>query len=569
MILGLITLIGALGMFLYGMNLMSSGLQKAAGDGLRRFVSSITSNPLKGVATGLGVTAVIQSSSATTVMVVSFVNAGILTLTQAIGVIMGANIGTTLTAWIISLFGFKADIAILAVPLMAVGFLLSISKKGRWRDIGEIVVGFSLLFLGLSFMKNSVPDLESSPQVLSFISSWSGHGILSVLLFVAVGTVLTLVLQSSSATVALTLILLNMGWIEFDMAAAMVLGENIGTTITANIAAAVGNVNARRAALAHTFFNVFGVIWAVALFPYFTGLIELLINALGMGGSDETPLYSISMLHTVFNLINTGILIWFIPLIEKLVCAVIKEKPSSDPVDRLVYINAGLISTPELALTEAEKEVCHFGRIMRKGLGYVREAVAASDAEPSFEPWREKLVKYEEISDRIEYEVVSFLNKINREGLSESSELRIKSTYRIVGELESLGDSGEAISRQLGRAISRGQKLSEDHKNSVYGMIELVSRAYDAMIYNLENAATITNIDNALSAEIDINSRRDELRDLELRQVEGNGNAYFESVLYLGLIENLENMGDFIINVSQSVESWRTGRAVTASAWDD
>ncbi len=569
MILGLITLIGALGMFLYGMNLMSSGLQKAAGDGLRRFISSITSNPLKGVATGLGVTAVIQSSSATTVMVVSFVNAGILTLTQAIGVIMGANIGTTLTAWIISLFGFKADISILAVPLMAVGFIMSISGKSKWRDIGEIVVGFSLLFLGLSFMKNSVPDLESSPQILSFISAWSGHGILSVLLFVLVGTVLTLVLQSSSATVALTLIILNMGWIQFDMAAAMVLGENIGTTITANIAAAVGNVNAKRAALAHTVFNVFGVIWAVALFPHFLSLIRLLIDSLGMGGSAETPLYSISMLHTVFNLINTCILIWFIPLIEKLVCKVIREKPSADTTGKLVYINAGLISTPELALTEAEKEVCHFGRIMRKGLGYVREAVAASDSESSFEPWREKLVKYEEISDRIEYEVVSFLNKINREGLSESSELRIKSTYRIVGELESLGDSGEAVSRQLGRAISRGQKLSEEHKKSVYGMIELVSRAYDAMVYNLENAATISNIDNAISAEIDINARRDELRDLEMRKVEGNGNAYFESVLYLGLIENLENMGDFIINVSQAVESWRTGRPTTASGWDD
>jgi len=569
MILGLITLIGALGMFLYGMNLMSSGLQKAAGDGLRRFISSITSNPLKGVATGLGVTAVIQSSSATTVMVVSFVNAGILTLTQAIGVIMGANIGTTLTAWIISLFGFKADISILAVPLMAVGFIMSISGKSKWRDIGEIVVGFSLLFLGLSFMKNSVPDLESSPQILSFISAWSGHGILSVLLFVLVGTVLTLVLQSSSATVALTLIILNMGWIQFDMAAAMVLGENIGTTITANIAAAVGNVNAKRAALAHTVFNVFGVIWAVALFPHFLSLIRLLIDSLGMGGSAETPLYSISMLHTVFNLINTCILIWFIPLIEKLVCKVIREKPSADTTGKLVYINAGLISTPELALTEAEKEVCHFGRIMRKGLGYVREAVAASDSESSFEPWREKLVKYEEISDRIEYEVVSFLNKINREGLSESSELRIKSTYRIVGELESLGDSGEAVSRQLGRAISRGQKLSEEHKKSVYGMIELVSRAYDAMVNNLENAATISNIDNAISAEIDINARRDELRDLEMRKVEGNGNAYFESVLYLGLIENLENMGDFIINVSQAVESWRTGRPTTASGWDD
>ncbi len=569
MIIGLLTLIGALGMFLYGMNLMSSGLQKAAGDGLRRFISSITSNPLKGVATGLGVTAVIQSSSATTVMVVSFVNAGILTLTQAIGVIMGANIGTTFTAWIISLFGFKADISILAVPLMAVGFIMSISKKGKWRDIGEIVVGFSLLFLGLSFMKNSVPDLESSPQILSFISSWSGHGILSVLLFVLVGTVLTLILQSSSATVALTLIILNMGWIQFDMAAAMVLGENIGTTITANIAAAVGNVNAKRAALAHTVFNVFGVIWAVALFPYFTKLIELIINALGMGGSDETPLYSISMLHTVFNLINTFILIWFIPLIEKLVRAIIKDKPSADAIDKLVYINAGLIATPELAITEAEKEVCHFGKIMRKGLGYVKEAVAASDSESAYEPWREKLVKYEEISDRIEYEVVSFLGKINRESLSESSELKIKSTYRIVGELESLGDSGEAISRQLSRAISRGQKLSEDHKKKVYEMIELVSRAYDAMIYNLENGDTITNIDNALNAEIDINNKRDELRDQEMHQIESSGNDYFESVVYIDLLENLEKMGDFIINISQAVESWRLHRATTAASWDD
>ena len=274
MFLSILTLIGALGMFLYGMNMMSSGLQKAAGDGLRRFVASMTSNPLKGVTTGLGVTAVIQSSSATTVMVVSFVNAGILTLTQAIGVIMGANIGTTFTAWIIALFGFSADISILAVPLMAIGFVMSLSKKGKTRDISEIIVGFSLLFLGLSFMKNSVPNLETNPEVLSFIQSWGGHGVWSVLLFILVGTTLTLVLQSSSATVALTLVFLNMGWIQFDMAAAMVLGENIGTTITANIAAAVGNTNAKRAALAHTVFNVFGVIWAVCFFRYFLALIQ-------------------------------------------------------------------------------------------------------------------------------------------------------------------------------------------------------------------------------------------------------------------------------------------------------
>ena len=326
MVLSIFTLIGALGLFLYGMNLMSSGLQKAAGSGLRKFLASITSNPLKGVVTGLGVTAVIQSSSATTVMVVGFVNAGLLTLKQAISVIMGANIGTTFTAWIIALFGFKADVSMLAVPLMALGFIMSISKKGKWRDISEFVVGFSLLFLGLSFMKNSVPDLQSSPEVLNFLQSWSGHGIFSVLLFVLVGTVLTLILQSSSATVALTLIFLNMGWIQFDMAAAMVLGENIGTTITANIAASVGNRNARRAALAHTVFNLFGVIWAIALFRPFLSLIHLIISGLGLSGSAEAPLYSISMLHTVFNLINTGILIWFIPVIEKFVCRVIKEK---------------------------------------------------------------------------------------------------------------------------------------------------------------------------------------------------------------------------------------------------
>ncbi len=568
MVLSIFTLIGALGLFLYGMNLMSSGLQKAAGSGLRKFLASITSNPLKGVVTGLGVTAVIQSSSATTVMVVGFVNAGLLTLKQAISVIMGANIGTTFTAWIIALFGFKADVSMLAVPLMALGFIMSISKKGKWRDISEFVVGFSLLFLGLSFMKNSVPDLQSSPEVLNFLQSWSGHGIFSVLLFVLVGTVLTLILQSSSATVALTLIFLNMGWIQFDMAAAMVLGENIGTTITANIAASVGNRNARRAALAHTVLNLFGVIWAIALFRPFLSLIHLIISGIGLSGSAESPLYSISMLHTVFNLINTGILIWFIPVIEKFVCRVIKEKKGEDQ-DKLVYINAGLISTPELALSEAEKEVVHFGEIMKNGLGYVQEAVKNSDKEADFRPWKEKLVKYEEISDRIEYEVVNFLNKVSREALSDNSLLRIKSIYRIVGEMESLGDSGEAISRLIDRALEHKQKLSDEHRKEVDSMIELVGRAYDAMVYNLAHSTTITNIDNAIQAEIDINTRRDSLRDSELANVDNDGDKYFEGVYYIALIEELEKMGDFIINISQSIMSWRSGKPDSTSSWDD
>ena len=556
-------------MFLYGMNMMSGGLQKAAGSGLRKFLSSITSNPFKGVVTGLGVTGVIQSSSATTVMVVSFVNAGLLTLAQAISVIMGANIGTTLTAWIIALFGFKADISILAIPMMALGFILSISKKGRFRNIGEVVVGFSLLFLGLSFMKNSVPDLSSNPEVLSFIQSWAGHGLWSVLLFLMVGTILTLVLQSSSATVALTLIFLNLGWIQFDMAAAMVLGENIGTTITANIAASIGNSNAKRAALAHTIFNLFGVIWAIALFNPFLNLIHWIIETLGLGASEETPLYSVSMLHTVFNLINTSLLIWFIPQIEKTVSSLIRDKGNAEESGKLIYINAGLISTPELALSEADKEVKHFGKIMQKGFAYIKDAISTSDTEESFSAMKEKLVKYEEISDRIEYEVINFLNKIDRNNLSEESSLRIKSIYRIVGELESLGDSGESISRLISRAINHGHKLSDEHKKNLLDMTVLLSRAYDAMVYNLENADKIKNIDNAVTAEIDVNEKRDYLREKELEKVDNNGEAYFEGVYYLNILEEMEKMGDFIINISQSILSWRNNLPDASATWEE
>lgn len=566
MVLGILTLLGALGMFLYGMNMMSNGLQKAAGAGLRNFLSSITSNPLKGVATGLGVTAVIQSSSATTVMVVGFVNAGILSLTQAIGVIMGANIGTTMTAWIVAVFGFKADISILAVPLMLAGFVMSILKKNRWRNLSEVIVGFSLLFLGLSFMKNSVPDLSSNPEVLDFLRDWSGMGIWSVLIFIVVGTLLTLILQSSSATMALTLIFLNLNWIDFNMAAAMVLGENIGTTITANIAAAIGNSNAKRTALAHTVFNLFGVIWAIALFEPFLRLIELIINGMGLGSSTSAPLYKVSMLHTVFNLVNTAILIWFIPLIKKIVCTIIKEKPQSTR-EKLVYIDAGLLSTPELALIEASKEVVHFGEIMHKELGYIQSALDNSSTKESFEPWREKLVKYEEISDRIEFEVVSFLNKLDRNGLSEKSTMHIKSIYRIVKELESLGDSGESISRVIARAMEHNQKMTEEHRIGLNEMIYLVGVAYEAMVNNLKNSATITDIYNALEAEVNINAKRDALRDKELMSVGNSDNNYFDGVFYLTLLEELEKMGDHIINISQATISWKYAGADTS--WED
>ena len=568
-ILQIFTLLGAMGMFLYGMNLMSSGLQKAAGDRLRGFLSAMTSNPFKRVMTGVGITALIQSSSATTVMVVSFVNAGLLTLVQAIGVIMGANIGTTITAWMVSLLGFKADISILAVPLMLLGFLFSNSKKNQHKNIGELIVGFSLLFLGLSFMKESVPDLKQTPEVLEFVRQWSGYGFWSVLIFLGVGTVLTLILQSSSATMAITLIMLSMGWIPFPMACAMVLGENIGTTITANIAASVGNPSAKRAALSHTIFNVFGVIWALALFRPFLGLVGKIIELLGFpnpaaagfavenpDGADGTAaLYGLSMLHTMFNLINTLILVWFTELIAKVVTKLVKEPENKEEkAFRLKYIEAGPLATPELATEQAFKEIIHFARISKNGLGYARAAINETDAD-KFEELRAKLVKYEEISDRIEYEIATFLNAVSAQEISERTSYMIKAMYKIIGELESLGDSGESISRILSRRNVHNKSFDSETIKKLNAMVDLVENTYDVMIENLTLAfdGKLEEISNAYAAEDRINNLRNNLRDEEIESIESDRKNYQTSVYYMDIVSEFETMGDFMINISQTL----------------
>ena len=564
------TLLGALGMFLYGMNLMSSGLQKAAGDKLRGFLTAMTSNPFKGVMTGLGITSLIQSSSATTVMVVSFVNAGLLTLAQAIGVIMGANIGTTVTAWLVAWLGFKADISILAIPLMAVGFLCSNSKKNQRQNIGELIVGFSLLFLGLSFMKESVPDLNQTPEVLEFVKSWASHGFGSVLIFLVFGTVLTLVLQSSSATMAITLIMLSMGWIPFNMACAMVLGENIGTTITANIAASVGNTQAKRAAMSHTIFNLFGVIWALILFGPFLALVGSIIELFGLpnpaaegfivnpdSAADSTAaLYGLSMLHTLFNTFNTLILIWFVRFIERAVKSIIKSpKNQESDAFRLKYISAGPLATPELATEQAFKEIIHFAEISRNGLGYAKQALMESDAD-KFEELRKKLVKYEEISDKIEYEIASFLNAVSASDISEATSIKIKAMYKIIGEMESLGDSGEAISRILARRNIHKKSFDEATIKHLMDMTEAVDGAYEAMIANLNAAhnGELEDISNAYNAEEHINTLRNNLRDAEIEDIEEGGKNYQTSVYYIDIVNELERMGDFIINISQDLD---------------
>ena len=453
---------------------------------------------------------------------------------------------------------------------MLFGFLFSNSKKNQRQNIGELIVGFCLLFLGLSFMKESVPDLNETPQVLDFVKSWSGYGFGSVLVFLVFGTLLTLVLQSSSATMAITLIMLSMGWIPFNMACAMVLGENIGTTITANIAASVGNTQAKRAAMSHTIFNVFGVIWALIFFGPFLSLVGKIIELFGLpnpaadgfsvNGPDSpaatSALYGLSMLHTLFNTINTLILIWFTKLIEKAVVWLIKApKNKEQEAFRLKYISAGPLATPELAVEQAFDEIIHFAEISRNGLGYAREAIKET-ASDRFEELRSKLVKYEEISDRIEYEIAAFLNAVSAGDISRETSMKIKAMYKIIGELESLGDSGETISRILSRRNIHKKEFDQETVKRLEDMAAAIDHAYDAMITNLNAAhkGELENVANAYNAEGRINNLRDYLRDAEIEAIESERKNYQTSVYYMDILSELEKMGDFIINISQNLE---------------
>ena len=490
-VLQVLTLFGALAMFLYGMTLMSEGLQKAAGDKLRSFLAAMTSTRFKRVITGIIITALIQSSSGTTVMVVSMVNAGLLSLGNAIGVIMGANIGTTVTAWLIAVFGFSVDISTVAIPLVALGFIFSTSKNNRNRSIGQCIIGFSLLILGLAALKASVPNLDEHPEALAFVQNMTGYGFGSVLIFLAIGTILTIVLQASSATMALTMVFVSNGWIGFDMAAAMVLGENIGTTITANIAAAVANYSAKRAARAHTVFNIFGVVWVLIIFHPFLWLIGKIVAALGLADPtvadltmiDSDPmlktsvLYGVCTLHTLFNITNTCVLIWLIPQIERLVTMLVPTPKGEEEVYRLKFIQGGPLSTAELSLDEAEQEIVHFAEICRNGFGYARQAINETDKN-KFEDLRAKLIKYEDITDRIEYEIAAYLNEVSKGEISEASANRIKGMYKIIGELESLGDSVEAIGRMLARRNDHGKTFDSEQLKRLGRMCDLVDTAF-------------------------------------------------------------------------------------------
>ncbi len=557
-VFNILTLLGSLGLFLYGMTLMSEALQKVAGDKLRNILAAMTSNSFSRIITGLFITAVIQSSSATTVMVVSFVNAGLLSLVQSIGVIMGANIGTTMTAWLISLLGFKADISILAIPLIAFGFAFMMFKSNKKKSIGELIIGFSLLFLGLSFLKDSVPDLQNSPEVLAFLQKWTNFGFGSVLMFVFIGTILTIVLQSSSATMALTLVMCNNGWIPFEMGAAMVLGENIGTTITANIAASVANVSARRAAMAHSVFNLFGVFWVLALFKPFLLLVSHIIMALGLdnplmpGASSNSTLYAISMVHTLFNVCNALVLVWFTNQIAQLVTKIIKGKKEEE-VFRLQYIHGGLLNTAELSLSQAKAEIIHYAQICKRQYAYAQEALNTTDNE-RFDQLYKKLEEYEQITDRIELEIAKYLNNIAEGQLSEESGRRLQAMYKIISELESIGDSGFNIARILQRRNIHNKEFDPAMVKKLNYMTELLNTGFDAMITNLTlGYDKIENISNAQDVEQDINEYRNNLKEEHLLNLESNVYTYLTGVYYMDLISEYEHVGDFMINISEAI----------------
>lgn len=570
--LQILTLLGSLGMFLYGMSLMSGGLQKMAGAKLRAFMAAMTSNAFKRVLTGIVVTALVQSSTATTLMLVSFVNAGLLSLANAIGVIMGANIGTTVTAWIFALSfgGGGFSLGAIAVPLMFFAFLCLQSKNKTSRHIGEFLMGFALLFLGLTTLRETSTVLLNNEPVRVFLSHLTGAGGWSVLLFMVIGAIMTLMLQSSAATMAITMVLVANGYIPFEMAAAMVLGENIGTTITSNIAASVANVSAKRTARAHMLFNLFGVAWVSCLFHPFLNLIGNIVTLFGFpnpattvwGEDPETTAaltaslpFVVATLHSLFNIINTLILIWFVPVIEKVVTWMVPSPKGEEEVFRLKYINAGPLSSAELSLKESQQEILHFGNICRKGLEHIKEAVHARNEE-DFEKKNEQLVKYEEITDRIEFEIASYLGEVSKAKVGSSALARIKGSYRIIGEMESLGDSGESIGRMLMRTYAHKKKFTADMLKKIDRMIALVDQAYAAMIENLSIPVhEISNINNAYVAESAINKLRDKLREEHFEKLEEEGYQYETGAFYMDIVNELEKMGDFIINISETLIS--------------
>lgn len=597
-VIDFLQLVGSLGLFLYGMKIMSEGLQKLAGNKMRNILSAMTKNRLMGVLTGVLITALIQSSSATTVMVVSFVNAGLLSLIQSIGVIMGANIGTTVTAWFISFFGFgKFSISALSIPLMGLALPLIFSSRSKNKSLGEFIFGFAFLFMGLDFLKNAMPDLQNNPEVLSFVQNFTGMGIVSTLFFLFIGSVLTVIVQSSSATVAITLIMAANGWIDFPSAAAMIMGENIGTTITANVAAIPANLPAKRAAFAHLMFNVLGVIWMLFAFRHFVQFVDNIVPSFAsahpsditsfitslspeqytqittLSRSELSPelialqdqhhtyqsatSYGLSLFHTLFNICNVTLMIWFVKLYEKICLTLIRPKKGEEEDEDFIlqYISTGLASTDELSILQAEKEVEVYAARVKKMFGFVKKMTNLKNNDKKFLKLYNRTEKYEDICDRMEVEIGSYLSKVAEGKLSHQSKERVRSILRAVTEIESIADSACNIARHLKRKMEADVVFEESILENINSMYEEMDKALDNM-YNLLKNKKISEADLLRSRHIEnsINEKRNQLKRENVENLNLKRYSYQNGVFYIDIISDCERMGDYIINVIESLE---------------
>ena len=546
-------LIGSLALFLYGMKIMSEGLQKFAGDSLRRILTAMTTNRVTGVLTGVLITALIQSSSATTVMVVSFVNAGLLTLTQSIGVIMGANIGTTVTAWLISSLGFKVDIAAFALPLLAFALPLFFSGKSSRKSIGEFVFGFAFLFMGLQSLKANAPDLGANPEMLAFVQNYTDMGFFSIILFLFIGAILTMIVQASAATMAITLIMCANGWIDYHLGVALVLGENIGTTITANLAALTGNTQARRAALAHLVFNVFGVMWVLVLFYPFTNAVSWFVTHV-MKVSDPAVAVSFKLaaFHTAFNISNTFIMIWFVSLIEKTVCTLIKPKVEDEEY-RLRYITGGMLSTAELSILQAHKEISLFAERTARMFNMVKELFYEKNEETFLKTYS-RIEKYENISDRMEIEIANYLTEVSEGRLSSESKEEIRIMLRAVSEIESIADSCNNLARSIKRRNEFKSEFTEEQNKHLDHMFELVSGALNRMNLILHKPELVhDDINPSYNIENEINNYRNQLKSRNIEDINNKLYQYQDGVYYMDMVSESEKLGDYVLNVVQAV----------------
>lgn len=561
-IISLIALIiGSLALFLFGMKFMSEALQKLSGNKLRKVIASFTSNRFKAALTGTLVTTIIQSSSATTIMVVSFVNAGVLNLRNAIGVIMGSNIGTTMTAWIITLFGIKYDISAFSIPIIGVGFILMLINKKNIKPIGECFIGFGLLFLGLAFMKDSIGtlDLANNTVFINFMTSFVSNGAISystILLCVFIGTLITIFLQSSSAMMAITIVLCSAGAIPFEMAVALVMGENIGTTFTANIAAVIGNIQAKKAARSHLIFNVIGVIWVLIGFRFIVSFVDK--STIFLDGhspflvASSIP-FALSLFHSLFNITNTALLIWFVPQIEKLSKYMVKSKPlDEDEVFKLEYISSSFVGLGELAIDSAKKEIQVYARRVTRMYEFIPQLMDLKDSK-QYAKLLERVEHYESISDKMEIEIANYLTSLSSDNVTPETTLRIRGMLRIIDNLESIADQNFQLAKMIDHKNEEKIWFAPEMREHLNKLYDLVRNALQIMNDNLHENYRTVEIDKALEAEKEINNYRNLLRTRHLEDVKNRIYPYETGIIYSGIYALLEKIGDFIININEAI----------------